>query len=56
MTYIDLGQYTAKTGKDLTGQNLGNLTSVFDLHAISVPYFECYRLLEIGRASCRERV
>ena len=45
MTYVDLGQYTAKTGKDLTGQNIGNITSVLNLSAIQVPYFECYRLL-----------
>lgn len=45
MTYVDLGRYTAKTGADLTGQNIGNLTSVLDLSAIQVPYFEMYRLL-----------
>jgi hypothetical protein len=45
VTYVDLGRYTFTTGKDLTGQNIGKLTSVLDLSAIQVPYFEMYRLL-----------
>lgn len=45
MTYVDLGRYTFATGKDLTGQNIGNMTSVLDLSPITVPYFEMYRLV-----------
>lgn len=45
MTYVDLGQYTFTTGQDLTGFNVGNLTSILDPAAIRIPNYELYRLL-----------
>jgi hypothetical protein len=45
MTYVDLGKYTFTTGMDITGFNVGNLTSVLDPAAIRVPNYELYRLL-----------
>lgn len=41
----DLGRYEFTTGADYTGFNPGNVTSILDTRSITVPYFECYRLV-----------
>jgi hypothetical protein len=43
--YVNLGQYNFTTGPDVTGRNLGNMTSTFDTGVFKPSKFELYRLV-----------